>query len=206
MIDALRRHRLVAILRAGDTSRFTEVASVLYASGVRLLEATLTSPGAAASITAIRAALPDDALVGAGSVRLPSDVDTAVDAGARFLVTPTVSPAVLDRARERDVPVLAGAFTPTEIDQAWHLGAAAVKVFPAREAGGTAFVRAVRAPLPDVPLVPTGGVELSDVEAYLNAGAVAVAAASPLLGDALIGGSLDELSTRAAQFVAAAAS
>ncbi len=202
---ALAEHRLVAILRADDAARFADAAMVLHAAGIRLLEATLTTPGAPAAITALRLALGDDALIGAGSVREPSDVDIAVDAGARYLITPTVNPAVLERAAALDVPVICGALTPTEIDQAWRLGAAAVKVFPVAAAGGVAYLRAVRAPLPDVPLVPTGGVHLADVESYLRSGAIAVAAATPLLGDALTSaGSLPDLATRAGEFVAAA--
>ncbi|WP_158888286.1 bifunctional 4-hydroxy-2-oxoglutarate aldolase/2-dehydro-3-deoxy-phosphogluconate aldolase [Amycolatopsis anabasis] len=203
--ELLSEHRLIAILRAADTTRFAEAAKVLYDAGIRLLEAALTTPGAPEAITAIKHALPDDAVVGAGSVRTPDDVDTAAEAGADFLVTPTVNPDVLERAHAKSLPVLMGAFTPTEIDQAWLYGAAAVKVFPAAEAGGVAYLKAVRAPLPDVPLVPTGGVRLSDVNAYLWAGAVAVAAASPLIGDALADGSLDELAARARRFVEACA-
>ncbi|MFE0024302.1 bifunctional 4-hydroxy-2-oxoglutarate aldolase/2-dehydro-3-deoxy-phosphogluconate aldolase [Amycolatopsis sp. NPDC059021] len=202
---ALAKHRLVAILRAADASRFAEASTVLYAAGIRLLEATLTTPGAPEAIAKMRADLGEDALIGAGSAREPSDVDTAADAGAEYLITPTVNPAVLERAAERDVPVVCGALTPTEIDQAWRLGAAAVKVFPVAAVGGIAYLRAIRAPMPDVPLVPTGGVHLADVEGYLGSGAIAVAAATPLLGDALNpGGSLPDLAARASEFVAAA--
>jgi 2-dehydro-3-deoxyphosphogluconate aldolase/(4S)-4-hydroxy-2-oxoglutarate aldolase len=202
-VRVLGEHRLVAILRADRTARFTKTAITLHEAGIRVLEAALTTPGAPAAITTLRHELPAGTLVGAGSVRTPEDVETAAEAGADFLVTPTVNPDVLERAAERGLPVVAGALSPTEIDQAWLLGATAVKVFPAAQAGGPAYVRAVKAPLPDVPLVPTGGVELSDVDAYLAAGALAVAAASPLLGDALTGGSLDELARRARSFVEA---
>ena len=202
---ALTRHRLVAILRAGDASRFADAATVLAAAGIRLIEATLTTPGAPAAITAMRSVLGDECWIGAGSVREPFDVDVAVDAGATYLITPTVNPTVLERAAALEVPVICGALTPTEIDQAWRLGAAAVKVFPVAAVGGVAYLRAVRAPMPDVPLVPTGGVHLADVEGYLSSGAIAVAAATPLLGDALSsGGSLPDLATRAGEFVAAA--
>lgn len=202
---ALARHRLVAILRATDASRFAEAGTVLHAAGVRLLEAALTTPGAPEAITTLRDALGGGTLVGAGSVREPSDVDIAADAGAAYLVTPTVNPAVLERAAEREVPVICGALTPTEIDQAWRLGAAAVKVFPVAAVGGVAYLRAIRPPMPDIPLVPTGGVHLADIEGYLSAGAIAVAAATPLLGDSLTAsGSLPDLSARAGEFVAAA--
>ncbi|WP_410650618.1 bifunctional 4-hydroxy-2-oxoglutarate aldolase/2-dehydro-3-deoxy-phosphogluconate aldolase [Amycolatopsis sp. cmx-4-54] len=204
--DTLIENRLVAILRAADASRFADAATVLHAAGVRVLEAALTTPGATDAISTIRKKLGDDAHVGAGSVREVSDVDISADAGATFLVTPTVNPLVMERAHERGLPVVCGALTPTEIDQAWRLGAAAVKVFPIAAVGGIAYLRAVRAPMPDIPLVPTGGVHLADVAKYLKSGSIAVAAATPLLGDALTsGGSLADLATRASEFVAAAA-
>lgn len=204
--DTLIENRLVAILRAADASRFADAATVLHAAGVRVLEAALTTPGATDAIATIRKKLGDDAHIGAGSVREVSDVDKSADAGATFLVTPTVNPLVMERAHERGLPVICGALTPTEIDQAWRLGAAAVKVFPIAAVGGIAYLRAVRAPMPDIPLVPTGGVHLADVAKYLEAGSIAVAAATPLVGDALTSkGSLADLASRASEFVAAAA-
>jgi len=204
--DTLIENRLVAILRAADASRFADAATVLHAAGVRVLEAALTTPGATGAIATIRKKLGDDADVGAGSVREVSDVDKAADAGATFLVTPTVNPLVMERAHERGLPVICGALTPTEIDQAWRLGAAAVKVFPVAAVGGIAYLRAIRAPMPDIPLVPTGGVHLAEVAKYLESGSIAVAAATPLVGDALTSsGSLTDLATRASEFVAAAA-
>ncbi|MFE6616931.1 bifunctional 4-hydroxy-2-oxoglutarate aldolase/2-dehydro-3-deoxy-phosphogluconate aldolase [Amycolatopsis sp. NPDC057786] len=204
--DTLIENRLVAILRAADASRFADAATVLHAAGVRVLEAALTTPGATDAIATIRKKLGDDAHIGAGSVREVSDVDKSADAGATFLVTPTVNPLVMERAHERGLPVICGALTPTEIDQAWRLGAAAVKVFPIAAVGGIAYLRAIRAPMPDIPLVPTGGVHLADVAKYLEAGSIAVAAATPLVGDALTSkGSLADLAARASEFVAAAA-
>ncbi|MFD5249871.1 bifunctional 4-hydroxy-2-oxoglutarate aldolase/2-dehydro-3-deoxy-phosphogluconate aldolase [Amycolatopsis sp. NPDC058340] len=204
--DTLIENRLVAILRAADASRFADAATVLQAAGVRVLEAALTTPGATDAIATIRKKLGDDAHVGAGSVREVSDVDKAADAGATFLVTPTVNPLVMERAHERGLPVICGALTPTEIDQAWRLGAAAVKVFPIAAVGGIAYLRAIRAPMPDIPLVPTGGVHLAEVAKYLDSGSIAVAAATPLVGDALTSsGSLTDLAARASEFVAAAA-
>jgi len=101
------------------------------------------------------------------------------------------------------LPVLAGALTPTEIAQAWQLGAAAIKVFPVKEAGGVSYIKAVHAPLPDIPLVPTGGVSLSEVDSYFSAGAVAVAVGSPILSDSITGGNLAAMSDRASTFIRA---
>ncbi len=204
--DKLIENRLVAILRAENSNRFADAATVLHAAGIRVLEATLTTPGAPEAIATMRKKFGDEADVGAGSVREVSDVDIAADAGATFLVTPTVNPLVMERAHERGLPVICGALTPTEIDTAWRLGAAAVKVFPIAAVGGIAYLRALRAPMPDIPLVPTGGVHLADVAKYLESGSIAVAAATPLLGDSLTSaGSLTDLATRASEFVAQAA-
>ncbi|NKQ54838.1 bifunctional 4-hydroxy-2-oxoglutarate aldolase/2-dehydro-3-deoxy-phosphogluconate aldolase [Amycolatopsis sp. K13G38] len=202
--ERLAATRLIAILRAEDTEYFADVAQVLYDCGVRAIEATLTTPGALDAIAAMQVELGPDTMVGAGSVRTVSDVDSCAAVGADFLVTPTFSAEVLERAQRYAIPVVCGALTPTEIDGAWRHGAAVVKVFPAAQAGGPAYVQAVHAPLPEIPLVPTGGVTLDDVDAYLGAGAFAVAAASPLIGNATCGGRLDELSERASRFVTTA--
>jgi 2-dehydro-3-deoxyphosphogluconate aldolase / (4S)-4-hydroxy-2-oxoglutarate aldolase len=205
-LEQLEAAPVVAILRAATADRFAEVARVLRDAGVRNLELTLTSRGALAAFAGVRAELPDGVLLGVGTVRSAADVDAAVDAGAAYLVTPLLRPEVVARAVQRQVPVIAGALTPSEIDAAWAAGAAAVKVFPVSAVGGPAYVTAVRAPLPEVPLVPTGGVGLDDVGAYLAAGAVAVGGGSPLLGDAgQAGGDLDRLADRARRAVAAAA-
>lgn len=202
--ERLAAGKVIATLRADDTDYFPDVAQVLYDAGIRVIEATLTTPGALAAIGAMRLELGPDAMIGAGAVRTESDVDACVTAGAAFLVTSTYSPGVLDRALAYGVPVVCGALTPTEIDAAWRGGAAAVNVFPVAQAGGPDYITAVRAPLPEIPLVTTGGIGLSDVDDYLGAGAFAVAAGSPLTGDALCGGRLDELAKRASEFAALA--
>jgi len=202
--ERLAATRLIAILRAEDSEFFGDIAQALYDCGVRAIEATLTTPGALDSIAAMQLELGPDIMIGAGSVRTVSDVDSCAATGTDFLVTPTFSPEVLERAQWYGIPVVCGALTPTEIDGAWRHGAAAVKVFPAAQAGGPGYIQAVHAPLPEIPLVPAGGVTLDDVDAYLGAGAFAVAVASPLIGDATCGGRLDHLSERASRFVTVA--
>jgi 2-dehydro-3-deoxyphosphogluconate aldolase/(4S)-4-hydroxy-2-oxoglutarate aldolase len=196
---------LVAILRAADAGRFLEVGRVLYEAGVRAVEVTLTSTGALEALGRLRAALPEDALLGVGTVRSAADAERAVDAGATYVVAPDLRPEVVAWAVAHGVPVVPGALTPTEIAAAWAAGATAVKVFPVSAVGGPAYLEAVRAPLPEVPLVPTGGVGLGDIGAYLAAGAAAVGVGSPLLGDAGDpSGDLDALAGRARRAVAAA--
>ena len=204
-LDQVAAVPVVAILRAADARRFLEVGRVLYEAGVRAVEVTLTSAGALAAFARLRAELPADALLGVGTVRSAADAERAVDAGATYLIAPDFRPEVVAWAVERGVPMVAGALTPTEVSAAWAAGATAVKVFPVSAVGGPAYLKAVRAPLPEVPLVPTGGVGGDDIGAYLAAGAVAVGIGSPLLGDAGDpGGDLAALAERARRAVAAA--
>jgi len=183
-LERLRAVPVVAILRAGDAGRFLEVGRVLYEGGVRAVEVTLTSVGALEAFGRLREELPADALLGVGTVRSAADAERAVDAGATYLVAPDFRPEMVAFAVERGIPVVPGALTPTEVAAAWAAGATAVKVFPVSAVGGPGYLKAIRAPLPEVPLVPTGGVGIDDVGAYLAAGAVAVGIGSPLLGDA----------------------
>ncbi|MEO3755248.1 bifunctional 4-hydroxy-2-oxoglutarate aldolase/2-dehydro-3-deoxy-phosphogluconate aldolase [Streptomyces sp. B6B3] len=193
---------VVAIVRL-NTAPPDEIRTALVDAGVPALEVTLTTPGAEAAIARWRES-GVAAQVGAGTVRTPEEARRAIRAGARFLVTPTTSPAVLDTAGEAGVPVLCGALTPTEIDAAWRLGAAAVKVFPVDAVGGAAYVRAVRAPLPDVPLVPTGGVDTAAARAYAALGCRAVGVGGFLVSDGVAAAEdFDGLRTRAAELTAA---
>ena len=190
-LERLAAVPVVAILRAADSGRFLEVGRVLYEGGVRSIEVTLTSRGALEAFGRLQAELPRDAVLGVGTVRSVEQAERAVEAGAW--------------AVGRGVPVVPGALTPTEVAAAWGAGATAVKVFPVSAVGGAAYVKAVRAPLPEVPLVPTGGIGIDDIGAYLAAGAAAVGLGSPLLGDAGDpGGDLGGLAERARRAVAAA--
>src|SRR2546423_15460778 len=129
---------------------------VLVDAGIRSLEVTLNTPGALEAIRRARTRFGEEVSVGAGTVRTVADVEDAVAAGAQFLVSPHTDPALGARARELSAAYLPGALTPTEIVTAWNSGAAAVKLFPAR-LGGPRYLRDLREPLPDIPIVPTGG-------------------------------------------------
>jgi 2-dehydro-3-deoxyphosphogluconate aldolase/(4S)-4-hydroxy-2-oxoglutarate aldolase len=204
-LEQLAAVPVVAILRAADAAQFLEVGRVLYEGGVRAVEVTLTSRGALEAFGRLNDELPGDAVLGVGTVRSVTDAELAVEAGATYLVAPDFRPEVVAWAVRNGVPVVPGALTPTEVAAAWAAGATAVKVFPVSAVGGPAYLKAVRAPLPEVPLVPTGGVGIDDVAAYLAAGAVAVGIGSPLLGDAgELGGDLRGLAERARWAVAAA--
>jgi 2-dehydro-3-deoxyphosphogluconate aldolase/(4S)-4-hydroxy-2-oxoglutarate aldolase len=197
MSEALATTRVVAILRAEDAARAEDVVDVLLANGVRSLELTLTTRGALEVIQRLAAKVPDGTDLGMGTVLTADDVDRAVDAGARFVVSPSVVPEVIEAAARHGIASYPGAFTPTEIHTAWTAGASAVKLFPGG-ALGPSYLKAVRAPLPDIPLIPTGGVDVSAVGDWLAAGAVAVGLGGPLIGDALgPAGDLDALAERA---------
>jgi 2-dehydro-3-deoxyphosphogluconate aldolase/(4S)-4-hydroxy-2-oxoglutarate aldolase len=202
LLDALAATRVVAILRGHDAGRMAQTARALAGAGVRCIEVALNTTGALAALRGLAADPPVGALLGAGTVLDPGDARNAVAGGARYLITPNVDVDVIAAGRSLGVPVIPGAFTPTEIAAARRAGAAAVKVFPAGT-GGPGYLRAVRAPLRDIPLVATGGIELDAASAYVAAGALGVGMGRPLIGDALEGGSLDALADRARRLLAA---
>jgi 2-dehydro-3-deoxyphosphogluconate aldolase/(4S)-4-hydroxy-2-oxoglutarate aldolase len=197
MSEALSTTRVVAILRAENASRAEAVVDVLLEHGIRSLELTLTTEGALDVVARLAARVPESTDLGVGTVLSADGVDRAVGAGARFVVSPSVDPAVIGAAARHGIASYPGALTPTEISTAWQAGATAVKLFPAGSLGPS-YLTAVRAPLPDIPLIPTGGVAVEEAGTWLAAGAVAVGVGSPLIGDALApGGDLDALARRA---------
>jgi 2-dehydro-3-deoxyphosphogluconate aldolase/(4S)-4-hydroxy-2-oxoglutarate aldolase len=203
-VTVLSGARVIAIVRLPAPGVVVRVGQELADAGLLALEVTLTTPAALDAITALRADLGDGCAVGAGSVRTPADVAAAHDAGARFLVTPTTSVEVLTEAARHRLPMVCGALTPTEIDTAWSAGASLVKLFPA-SLGGPTYLREVRAPLPDVPLVPTGGVTPDSLQAWAAAGAVAVGAGSALVNTAEVAaGDWAALRGRSKAFMSAA--
>ncbi|MGH8891332.1 MAG: bifunctional 4-hydroxy-2-oxoglutarate aldolase/2-dehydro-3-deoxy-phosphogluconate aldolase [Acidothermaceae bacterium] len=196
---------VVAIARGRTTDRVAAAVEHLVAAGINCVELTLTMPGAIAAIASLIENLGTAACIGAGTVLTADQARACIDAGARFLVAPSVVPEVVAVAYDAKVPCLPGALTPSEIVQAWQSGAAAVKLFPA-SLGGPRYLRDVRAPMPDIGLIPTGGVGLDDIGEYLSAGAVAVGLGSPLFGSALDDGDFEALSARARRVVAAVSS
>lgn len=201
LVERLRDRRRLAIVRGGDPDAALASLRVLAEEGIDLVEVSLTTAGALSVIQ--RAAAENSGGLGAGTVLTAADAQAAVEAGATYLVTPGLGAGAREGVR-LGVPVLVGALTPSEVIAAVELGATAVKLFPAAELGGPAYLRALRAPFPEVPFVPVGGVTLDDVPAYLAAGAIAVGVGSPLVGDAADGGSLDALRARARALRAAA--
>jgi 2-dehydro-3-deoxyphosphogluconate aldolase/(4S)-4-hydroxy-2-oxoglutarate aldolase len=203
MIDRLREARVNAVLRTPDGESAVRAAEALAAGGVRAIELTFTTPGAAEALRRARGLLPADVVVGAGTIRDRAQLDAALDAGAEFLVTPHLDRGLLAAMLESGRLALPGTFTPTEVAAALTAGATAVKLFPA-SAVGPSYLKGLRGPFPEVQVVPTGGIGPDDVRAWLEAGAIAVGAGSELCPPALVAeGRWDELSAAAERFLAA---
>jgi 2-dehydro-3-deoxyphosphogluconate aldolase/(4S)-4-hydroxy-2-oxoglutarate aldolase len=196
---------VVAVIRLKDPAGLRAVVDALAEGGVRALEVTMTVPGAVGLIRELAPTLPDGFLLGAGTV-IDSDTARAViDAGARFVVSPVFRPDVIRACHDRGVAAMPGCFSPTEILAAHESGADIVKVFPATMLGPQ-FIRDVRAPLPQVKLMPTGGVTLDNASDWIRAGAVAVGLGSALLdGQAIESGRFDIIAANARRAVAAVA-
>jgi 2-dehydro-3-deoxyphosphogluconate aldolase/(4S)-4-hydroxy-2-oxoglutarate aldolase len=204
LLEVLAPTPVIAILRAPTADAFGPATETLYKAGFRCVEFTLTTSGAIDAMKDVLSSMPDDLVVGIGTVRTAEHVHDAIDAGAAFLVSQVFRRPLVDAAAARGVPFFPGALTPTEILDAWESGVSAVKVSPIGPVGGLAYFDNVRGPLPDISLMPTGGVELDQVSAYLDKGAVAVGLSGALFADALLpGGDLTALADRAAQVITA---
>ena len=176
----LTRDGVVAIVRLDDLSSAVPLTEALVAGGVRTIEFTYTNPLAGQVIEQVRTEFGDRAMIGAGTVLDPETARAAILSGAQFIVTPTLKTATIELCRRYSIPTVIGAFTPTEILTAWEAGATIVKVFPA-SVGGPGYLKDVRGPLPQVKLIPTGGVSKETAAAFIKAGAVAIAAGSNLV-------------------------
>ncbi|MFI5593904.1 bifunctional 4-hydroxy-2-oxoglutarate aldolase/2-dehydro-3-deoxy-phosphogluconate aldolase [Amycolatopsis sp. NPDC051758] len=193
---------VIAILRAPTTTHFPAIADTLLDAGIHAIEITLTTRGALECIRALAAAYGSEAVIGAGTVLNGSQAEACIDAGAAFVVSPIAAPDVLSAARAAGVAAYPGALTPTEIHAAHRAGAPAVKLFPS-SAVSPRYVQDLHGPLPDVPIIPTGGVSLADIPAWLTAGAAAVGLSTPLIGAAATDGADHRLAARSRRAVAA---
>jgi 2-dehydro-3-deoxyphosphogluconate aldolase/(4S)-4-hydroxy-2-oxoglutarate aldolase len=202
-VDILQPRMPVAIVRLDDLNDALEISSALLAGGITTIEFTLTNAKANDVIKQVRNEFGSRMIIGAGTVLDSAQARASLDAGAQFLVTPVLAFDVLAVGKERNVPVVSGAYTPTEIWTAWQAGATLVKVFPSSGLGPTYF-KDVLAPLPELLLVPTGGVNLDTCGAYLAAGAYTVAVGSNLVSkDRVAAKDWAGLTESARQYVAA---
>ncbi|MDE2819245.1 MAG: bifunctional 4-hydroxy-2-oxoglutarate aldolase/2-dehydro-3-deoxy-phosphogluconate aldolase [Chloroflexota bacterium] len=182
VLDNMEKHRIVAIVRLDDLSTARHITEALVEGGIRAIEFTLTNPDAVPTIAAMRKSVDERVAIGAGSVTTPEQVRAVADAGAQFVVSPVSKRDVIAACAERDLPAMPGAFTPTEIQQAWEWGASVVKVFPANHLG-MRYIKDVKAPLPHLRLMPTGGVTVDNIREFLDLGAFAVGVGSSLINN-----------------------
>jgi 2-dehydro-3-deoxyphosphogluconate aldolase/(4S)-4-hydroxy-2-oxoglutarate aldolase len=191
----------VAIIRASSGELLVDVSKAIYAGGLDVIEVTFTVPGVLDILAQTKRELGDKILLGAGTVLDTESARAAILAGAEFIVTPTVNTDVIDLCNRYDKLIMTGAFTPTEVLTAWEAGADIIKVFPAF-VGGPAYLKALHGPLPQIPLMPTGGVDLETLPAYLKAGACAVGLGSSLVTSQMVeAGDLDGIQRLTAEYM-----
>ncbi|MGK4005165.1 bifunctional 4-hydroxy-2-oxoglutarate aldolase/2-dehydro-3-deoxy-phosphogluconate aldolase [Sorangium sp. So ce1036] len=197
----IRRTRVVPIVRTSSAELAFRAVEALIEGGLDVLEITMTVPGAVEVVREISARHGDRALVGAGTVLDPATAEACVEAGARFIVSPALDEPTLRACLAMNVVHAPGALTPTEIVAAHRAGGDVIKVFPCDALGGAAYLKAVKAPLPHIPLMPTGGATLDNVGAFLAAGAEAVGVGTSLVDLGLLReGRREELVARARAF------
>jgi 2-dehydro-3-deoxyphosphogluconate aldolase/(4S)-4-hydroxy-2-oxoglutarate aldolase len=200
VVDRIRAIGIIPVVRAASSDEAFAAVDAIRAGGIPILEITLTVPGAVSVIADLTRRLGDDALIGAGTVLDADAARACIDAGARFVVSPALDVPTIETCIALDVPVFPGALTPTEIVTAWKAGATAVKVFPAGAVGGAAYLKSVKAPLPQIELIPTGGVSLKTAADFIAAGAFALG-----VGADLVSGDPASITEKARQYVAAVA-
>ncbi len=194
---------VVAIIRVASAQEAVEVCGAIAKGGVKPIEITMTIPGAIDAIKELKGATEDKVLLGAGTVLDPETARAVILAGAEFVVCPTLNLEVIEVCRRYSKVVIPGAFTPTEILTAWEAGADIVKVFPAT-VGGPRYLRDIRGPLPQIRLMPTGGVNVDNTPDFIRAGAVAVAAGTSLVDKKAVSeGKYDIITENAKKFVEA---
>jgi 2-dehydro-3-deoxyphosphogluconate aldolase / (4S)-4-hydroxy-2-oxoglutarate aldolase len=171
---------IIPVVRATSAAEAIAMGDAIVAGGIAALEITMTVPGAVEVMKEAVKRYGERLLIGAGTVLDAEQARSCISAGARFLVSPIVDEATIAECRAADVVVVPGALTPTEVVRAWRAGADLVKVFPCSAVGGASYIKSLRAPLPQIPLVPTGGVTLENVAGFFAAGATAVGVGSDL--------------------------
>jgi 2-dehydro-3-deoxyphosphogluconate aldolase/(4S)-4-hydroxy-2-oxoglutarate aldolase len=201
VLERIRSVGLVPVIRARSADEAAQVADAIQAGGVGILEITMTVPGAVDVIREV-VGRGGDALVGAGTVLDPESARACMDAGARFIVSPSLNLDTIALCREAEIAVLPGALTPTEVVTAWNAGADLVKVFPAGSVGGPSYIKALKAPLPQIDVVPTGGVNLKTAGDFIRAGASALGVGADLVDLAAVRrGEASTVTERAREYV-----
>ena len=196
-LSQLQKHRAIAVIRAPKIEVGQQMAMAVASGGMQLIEITWNSDRAGELISQLRSELPA-CIIGTGTLFNVQQLEEAIASGAQFLFTPHVDPAMIQAAVEKNVPIIPGALTPTEIVTAWSQGASCVKVFPVQAVGGADYIKSLQGPLGQIPLIPTGGVTLENAKEFLQAGAIAVGLSGELFPKKLvIEGNWEAIATQA---------
>jgi len=202
IMHRLRELAVIPIVRTSSEGAALSIVGSIVLGGINCVEITMTVPNALRAIEKVADQYGDRVLIGAGTVLDPETARNCQLAGAQFFVTPTLNVKTIEMARRYSRPIFPGALTPTEILTAWEAGADAVKVFPCSAVGGAKYIRAVKAPLPQVEMIPTGGVNLDTIADFLEAGSAAVGVGSELVDSHSINsGNFEIVTRRAKQFL-----
>jgi 2-dehydro-3-deoxyphosphogluconate aldolase/(4S)-4-hydroxy-2-oxoglutarate aldolase len=206
ILGRIQRTGIVPVVRAPSAEEALRVVDAIRAGGIDVIELTMTVPDAVEVIRELAGRLGEEVVLGAGTVLDAETARACMLAGARFVVSPILDAATVACCRTYAVPAIPGALTPTEVVRAWQAGAAMVKVFPCSAVGGASYVRALKAVLPQIELVPTGGVSLDTVEDFIRAGSSAVGAGADLVDVAKVrAGDPGAVTERARRYLAAIA-
>jgi 2-dehydro-3-deoxyphosphogluconate aldolase/(4S)-4-hydroxy-2-oxoglutarate aldolase len=193
---------LIPIVRVDSTDLARRAVAAIQKGEVSIVEITMTVPGAVRVIEELSAELGEQTLIGAGTVLDPEKAKECIKAGAQFIVSPALNPDTIACCNDEGVVMLAGAMTPTEIVNAWTLGAGMVKIFPAGEVGGPGFIKALKGPLPHIKMIPTGGITLATAKAFLQAGSDALGIGGDMVDVAALKQGKDAIVTeKAKQFI-----
>jgi len=201
-VATLREVGIIPIIRAASADVAVAVVEAILRAGISVAEITMTVPNALDAMATVAKRFAGKVLLGAGTVTDAETTRRAVDAGAQFVVTPCLVPEVIEAAHRADVAVLPGALTPGEIFEAFRLGGDLIKIFPIQSLGGATYLRALRGPFPHIPLVPTGGVTLDNIDEMFQARAAAVGVGNQMIPkEALARRDYAEISSLARQFL-----
>lgn len=194
VVERIREIRIIPVVRATSSDQALAAVEAIRAGGIPVLEITMTVPGAVKVIES----LAGRALLGAGTVLDAETARKCIDAGAQFIASPSLDVPTIETCRALNVPIFPGALTPTEVVTAWKAGASAVKVFPANAVGGAAYLKSLKAPLPQIEMIPTGGISLKNAAEFIHAGALAVG-----VGADLMQGEAASITAKAREYAAA---
>jgi 2-dehydro-3-deoxyphosphogluconate aldolase/(4S)-4-hydroxy-2-oxoglutarate aldolase len=201
-LAALQQHSAIAVIRSPSLTIGASMAQAVAAGGIRLVEVTWKSDRPTELIHHLRQVLPQ-CWIGAGTLMTVDEMKAAIAAGAQFLFSPHTNAALIQTAIAHSIPVIPGALSPSEIVQAWQLGASSVKVFPVQAMGGADYIRSLQGPLGQIPLIPTGGVTLDNATSMLEAGAIAVGLSGQLFPpDAIAAEAWDRITQQAQTLIA----